>query len=320
MRTPTLQNQHFVPQLLLKNFADTDGRLWFLAKRDDYIGRVPPKKAASDTDFYEFEIDGEAFSFEDRFQKHEAKAGKAIKKLAEGRSPLSLSMAERDDLAAFIALQSFRTEAFLVNLRGHDTRQDKGKALVRLWDSLFLTAPLISNRHWMIMKIEHDEVFYLGDNPVVLQNTENPSAKSSLGFDLIGVEAFIPLTPKLALYLPCPSISNQIIEAHENGLLMQRQLWTSGKGQTTEALVIAKALRGTKPLYEAALLGVPVSAQSQSVLNLNYLQCAWAQKHIYSNQADFGTAKMVFEKSPQYRQPPTSSYSEMFSGFGRAPY
>lgn len=52
--------------------------------------------------------------------------------------------------------------------------RSKGKALVRLWESLRFTTPLIANRHWMMMKIEHDEVFYLGDKPVVLQNTENP--------------------------------------------------------------------------------------------------------------------------------------------------
>jgi hypothetical protein len=171
----------------------------------------------------------------------------------------------------------------------------------------------------MVMKIEHD-VFYLGDNPVVLQNTENPSAKGPLGFDVIGVEAFMPLTPKLALYLPCPSISNQITEAYDNCLVMQRQFWTSGKGLTSDAMAVGKALRGTKQLRDAAVLGKPVPTPSESLLNLNYLQCAWAHKHIYSNRSDFATAKMIFDKTPQYRTPPTSGYGELFSGFGRAPW
>jgi hypothetical protein len=182
-----------------------------------------------------------------------------------------------------------------------------------MWDSMFLTVPLIANRHWMTMRIEHDEVFYLGDNPVVLQNTENPSAKTSLGFDVVGVEAFMPLTPKLALYLPCPSISNQIIDAHRNGLLMQRQMWTNGKGLTPEAIVVGKALHGTRQLHDAALKGVAIQTPATSVLNLNYLQCAWAHKHIYSNYSTFETAKMIFDITPQYRQPPTSGYEPMFS-------
>lgn len=307
-----MQNQHFVPQLLLKNFVGTDGRLFYLDKRDDRFGKVSPKKAASETDFYEFEIDGERFSFEERFQRYEAKAGKGLKKLTEGLPPISLTGPEREDLAAFIALQSFRTEAFLMNLRDHSTREERGKVLARMWDSMFLTVPLIANRHWMMMQIETDKVFYLGDNPVVLQNTEHPSAKSSLGFDIVGVEVYMPITPKLALYLPCPSISNQIIEAHYNGLAMQRQFWRSGHGLSSGAVVVGKALRGTKQLYDAAVLGVPLPAPAESVLNLNYLQCAWAHKHIYSNRSDFKTAKMIFAKTPQYRQPPTSGYQSLF--------
>ncbi|MQB22578.1 DUF4238 domain-containing protein [Agrobacterium tumefaciens] len=312
-----MQNQHFVPQLLLKNFADTDGRLFYLDKRNDHIGKVSPKKAASDTDFYEFNIDGEAFSFEERFQKYETKAGKGLKKLTSGQSPLLLSDAEREDLAAFVALQSFRTEAFLMNLRDHNTREERGKTLSRMWDSLFLSVPLIAARHWMIMQIEHEESFYLGDNPVVLQNTEHPSAKGSLGFDVQGVEAFMPLTPKLALYLPCPSISNQIIKAHYNGLVMQRELWASGVGVSIDAVAVSNALRGTKPLYDAAVHGTALPAPSTSVLNLNYLQSAWAHKHLYANSNKFETARMVFSKSPQYRQPPTSGYAQMFSRNGQ---
>jgi hypothetical protein len=121
------QNQHFVPQLLLKNFTDTDGRLWFLDNRDDRFGKVSPNRAASETNFYEFEMDGATFSFEARFGRYEAKAGKGLKKLAAGQSPLSLTLAERDDLAAFIALQSFRTEAFLMNLRDHQAREKRGR-------------------------------------------------------------------------------------------------------------------------------------------------------------------------------------------------
>jgi hypothetical protein len=44
------------------------------------------------------------------------------------------------------------------------------------------------------MIIEGDEVFYLGDNPMVLQRTDNPNNGSGLGLDVKGVEAFTPFT------------------------------------------------------------------------------------------------------------------------------
>src|SRR5204862_3531118 len=37
-----------------------------------------------------------------------------------------------------------------------------------------------------------------------------------LGFGIEGVEAFLPLTPKCALYMPCVSVSTQIIQGYEN--------------------------------------------------------------------------------------------------------
>jgi hypothetical protein len=49
------ENQHWVPKLLLKNFAD-DGRVYCLDIQTDKITKRPPKYAASERGFNEFEI------------------------------------------------------------------------------------------------------------------------------------------------------------------------------------------------------------------------------------------------------------------------
>jgi hypothetical protein len=46
------------------------------------------------------------------------------------------------------------------------------------------------------MVIDTDEVFYLGDNPVVLQRTENPKDGSNLGF---GSTQAAPITDQSAM-------------------------------------------------------------------------------------------------------------------------
>src|SRR5664280_1183508 len=42
-----------------------------------------------------------------------------------------------------------------------------------------------------------------------------------LGFDIEGVEAFMPLSPKCVLYMPCASVSRQIIGGYEDALAAQ---------------------------------------------------------------------------------------------------
>ena len=68
-----------------------------------------------------------------------------------------------------------------------------------------------------------------------------------------------------------------------------------------------RVMKNSHPLYQALKTGSPLSAASEIVENLNYLQCAWAYKAVYSNRGDFSFAKHVFEKTPQYRKSPRTS-------------
>ena len=90
-----------------------------------------------------------------------------------------------------------------------------GRIFSQLWESMFIPAGYIARRHWALMVIDTDEVFYLGDNPVVLQRTENPKDGSNLGFDIEGIEAFLPLSPKCALYMPCRATSEDRIGRYQ---------------------------------------------------------------------------------------------------------
>jgi hypothetical protein len=59
--------------------------------------------------------------------------------------------------------------------------------------------------------IDRDDVFYLGDQPVVLQRTFDLGNGTNLGFDVQGVEAFMPLCPTCALFMTCRSVSDPLI-------------------------------------------------------------------------------------------------------------
>jgi hypothetical protein len=159
-----------------------------------------------------------------------------------------------------------------------------------------------------LMVIEHDDIFFLGDHPVVLQHTETPTAAKPLGFDIEGVEAFMPLSPKCVLYMPCTSISRQIIGGYQDALAAPENLRRANEvGAVTDmedAAFLALAHRvqeNSGPLYESLTRGVALIASPENVENVNYLQCAWAHTAIYANRRDFTFPRHVFKNTPQYR-------------------
>lgn len=142
------QNQHYVPKFLLRNFVDTDGRVFCFNKKTDGITKPPPKYAGSREGFNEFIIEGESVSFEERFQKIETRAAPVFRKIVEQNSLALVTQAERQAAADFIAIQCFRTNAFREGL-AQNHQANMGSLMEQLWESNFATARLITNRKWL---------------------------------------------------------------------------------------------------------------------------------------------------------------------------
>lgn len=305
-RALDVENQHWIPRFLLKNFADVDGRLFQFSVSDDKITKPPPKFAAARPNFNLGIRRGEPVSFEGRFQKIETAAARPIQDIIAARSLATLSAGQRQAIAIFIAAQSFRTEAYQNGLRMTDGRTDSGAALETLWDNLPHLAAMVERRHWALMETIAQNSFYLGDSPVVLQCTERPDDAMELGFDVPGVEAFLPLSPTLALYLPCPATCGEIINGFHTALgmaswpLARAELQSAGRQDVLR--LAERAIDQSGTLYRSLTQGVPFAADPENVENLNYLQCAWASSAIYSNRSDFSFAERVFRENPGYRQ------------------
>ena len=305
------ENQHWVPQFLIKHFADMDGRVFCLDIHTDEVTKPPPKHAASEEGFNDFALDGEAISFEDKLEKIETKAAPVLKKIVAAKSLIGIRTAERQCVAEFMAAQSFRTKAFYEGLVDRPNRQEIGRIFKELWDSAFVTSSEIARRHWALMVIEGDDIFYLGDNPVVLQRTENPKDGSNLGFDVAGVEAFMPLSPKCALYMPCRTTSEDRIARYNAAIELHRVVRSAAflglPGGSTELQTAQLVISRLHPLLQAFRAGSPIAAAQENIDNLNYLQCSWAHAAIYSNRNDFTFARRVFRENPQYRTVPKTS-------------
>jgi hypothetical protein len=302
------ENQHWVPKFLLKNFVDADGRVFCLNVQTDEITKPPPRLAASTAGFNDFLFDGEAVSFEDQLERIETAAAPILRQIVSSRSVAGLTETQRNQVADFTAAQSFRTEAFYKGLELQSSRQHFGAIFAELWRSARLLSADIVSRKWVVMAINHDDVFYLGDHPVVLQHTEKPSPNEELGFGVKGVEAFLPLSPKCALYMPCVSTSQEIISGYETALLTPENIRLAEFNETSISIDTAKllelsqrVLRKARALYQALTTGAAFVAAPENINNLNSLQCAFAHTAIYSNQRDFSFARRVFRESPQYR-------------------
>ena len=305
------ENQHWVPKFLMRHFADRDGRLFCLDIHTDKVTKPPPKQAASEKGFNDFALDGEAITFEDKLERIETKAAPVLKQIVAAKSLVGIGAAQRQRVAELMAAQSFRTKAFYEGLADKPDRQEFGRIFRELWDSAFITVSEIARRHWALMVIEGADIFYLGDNPVVLQRTDNPKDGSNLGFDVKGVESFLPLSPTCALYMPCKATSDDRIARYDAAMELHRVVSSAVlrgvPGGSTELQTAQLVISRLHTLVQAFRTGAPISATQENIDNLNYLECSWSHGAIYSNRRDFAFARRVFRENPHYRTVPKTS-------------
>jgi Protein of unknown function (DUF4238) len=305
------ENQHWVPKFLIRNFADSDGRVFCLDIHADRVVKRPPKYVAAEPAFNNFIRDGEPISFEDKLESIETRAAPILRRIISAQSLANIGSEERQRVAEFIAAQSFRTKAFYEGLADKPDRQEFGGIFAKLSESMFITANWIVRRGWVLTVIEDDEVFYIGDNPVVLQRTDNPKDGRNLGLDVTGVEAFMPLSPQHALYMRCSTTSNDRIARYDTAVELHRIVRSSalrglpgGSGELQTAQLVIRTLH---PLVTALRTGAPLTVDRSNIENLNYLQCSWSHTAIYSNRNDFAFARRVFRENPHYKSAPKTS-------------
>jgi hypothetical protein len=311
------ENQHWVPKFLVKYFADRDGRVFCFDIHTDQITKPPPRQAASEKGFNDFKVDGETISFEDRLEKIETHAAPILKRMIDERQLTTLTAEDRRRVAAFVATQSFRTKAFYEGLSAKMDRNTFAGKFSLLFDGISILGAEIARRHWALMIASGEEAFYLGDNPAVLQRTDNPRDGSRLGFDVAGVEAFLPLAPHCALYMPCRKISEERIERYNAAIDLHRVVRSAAlrghPGGADELRMAQLVISRLDPIYQAMTTGVALPAQPDYVENLNYLECSWAHSAVYSNRRDFAFARRVFRENPHYREMPTTSLIDMIA-------
>ena len=277
------------------------------------VTKLPPKLTASEHGFNDFFIDGKAVSFEDKLEKIETLAAPVLKRMIEGRTLAGLTPKDRRRVAEFMAAQSFQTKAFHEGLADNLDRQAIGRIFSQLWESMFIPAGYIARRHWALMVIDTDEVFYLGDNPVVLQRTETQKT---------GVTS--ALTSRASKHLrsplnaPCTCRAghkrgqNRALSSRHRSALcgsLARAAWSTrwGRGIANGSIGDQSASSAGSSFHHGDTYNRRCGEYKE--LELSAMQLG-ASGHLW-RASRLRIARHVFEKNPQYRTVPKTSLVQM---------
>lgn len=237
------KSQHYVPRFLLKPFC-RDGK--HITVTDLKTGKTYPNNitnVAQENYFYELDTMQGNVSLEAQFAKSEGLAAPIIDKIIETESISWFSDNDYDILEDFILCLFYRTRKYINHVKNflktnnialfdiigadgnirktvysHDEPVDDNLAKVMSYNFLNhierddTVRDALASMEWLLLKSPGTSTFITSDNPAILSNRANEGMKypDSSGFDLPHSQIFLPISPKLMLYL---SASATVYEA-----------------------------------------------------------------------------------------------------------
>ena len=284
-----MDNQHYVPRLLLKHFVFGSTKLFVFDKRTERPFPKAIKKVACGFGFDECEVGGEPFSIDPLLKKIENRASPIIDSLVAMRSLRVLSGPDKEMLALFATVQMLRTDGRRKELKGLidsvrdaveragidpskvrgfeflDMEQTRVAAITSLPELARDLLPEFLNKSFILYSTTEEHPFYISDNPVVRFNLKQDPLRSTLGLRTRGIQIYLPISSTLCLGFLCPSIN--------------------------------------LPL-RVRILGRPLSLSPANVEHFNSLQVLNAEQFVYSQREDFALVRTMFSQIPEARRGP----------------
>jgi hypothetical protein len=310
--------QHYVPQFLLRKFGTgKKHQLYVYDKQARKAFITNAKNVASESRFYDFNLDGQETTLEPMLSRLEASAKPIIEEILERNSLAFMEPDDRAILSTFFAVQYTRTRVFREQwasvpglLRKHfDQRGEPAENLTEIADYLrdpteneikLETARFLmrrsqefgahfDNKTWVLVATTRKRPFLISDNPIALQNMLNFGPLGNLGLAVRGIEIYFPLCPTRALALWCPSHEAALRKSIED--LQRLPGVAPGTGYIHD-------------LLEAIEDGSPLMYKPENVENFNSLQIAWSERFVFSCEEDFSLARQMIAKNPRLRWGP----------------
>lgn len=338
-KTKQAENQHYVPQFLLRNFSilgktGKDKHIYVFDKRTDKPFSTNIKNIATERGFYDFSIGEEDHSLEPHLSDLEAKTQQALNKIIKKQKLSVLSEEDKCWIALFVGVQFLRVKkqremtknlskemAERIHAMGFDPKQIEDvqemndeqvkMATLRTFVKNFqILAELILKKDWILFEFPSKNPLYISDHPVALHNDESFGPYGNIGFAVPMIQIYLPISSNLALGFWCPTMINKFIEniAEIEGIEQKLQMNLVlnpqiDRSQVEASLELCKNEK-QKPLdfIEKVNSGLPIIQTPDQVTFLNSLQVSWANRFVMCRDSDFSLVKRMIAEDEKYRK------------------
>lgn len=343
------ENQHYVPEMLLRNFAGSGGgkepQVFAFDKATGKTFRTAVGNVATERRFNDVVVNGHLVgSFEPALARVESEAAAPVSKLVAERHLGALSPTEKEFISFFLAAQLLRAKNArevhrklnadiaekIRRMRGDPQRVRGYRPFANEEDlKLFhlhvlekgvpkISRLLLATKCWILCQTDAKKPFWISDNPIVRHNEQDFGPYDNLGLAVPGLELYVPLSSTLLLGLWCPTRRAKYVDpVYERDRIIRSftATWrTSPHYRPAIDDVILRhcfgaELREPRRLVRAVEEGAPLESTPENLVFYNWLQLRWAERQVYSCDGNFDLAREILAKDPEYRLPPRMTLS-----------
>jgi hypothetical protein len=312
--------QHYVPKLILKQFADSRDQLYVFDKNNNNIFPDTIKKAGGQKYYYNFEIADEKLTLENYLCKIENKVAPYIKKIIKEKNVSILQDKERIELSIFLSIQMVRVPSF--SNRANDLSQQIKNIAIKQGapesyfeenkimsedkniESIFRANQIMTaheqakyfiEKDWFLIETDIENPFFIGDNPVCLHNDEKYGVYGNIGLAVKGIQIYFPLTPTLALAIYCPSHYNKFSDS-------AKYFEKICKKDLRILKFFGDKYTKTKKIIDVIKTGTVLKPEPENVIFFNSLQIQFAERFIYANSNNFELVEKIIAENDNLKK------------------
>ncbi|MBJ9201384.1 DUF4238 domain-containing protein [Citrobacter freundii] len=316
--------QHTVPRFLLRHFSTpARGKRLRLYAFDKAAGRAyatTPDDATVRNTFYNLDDHPERPSLEPLLGIYEHEAAPVIADLLRHKDIRELTQDDRYKLAVFVAVQRARTFGELARISGMisvlvnkmvaigATEEQAGETLgispegdhrdvfLRQLVQQVSHIDHLLNKDWFLLETKPEHPFFVSDNPVVLENSNDFGPYGNIGLAVPGIQIYLPLSSTLMLAIYCPSIRQQKIR------LKQELLYNI---VNAPHLIPAHSCPFDNLKYLNRFtdyLLMPLT--EKHVMHYNALQVEYAEQYVFCGENEFSLVERMLADNDRFRTGP----------------
>ena len=316
------QNQHYVPQTLLRHFSVPLKRKQIIVfdKQEERTFSTNIRNVSSEKAFYNIDVGDQSLTMEGSLRSVEDSTAKINSTVIETEQLPKAESIERLLLSIFVAVQFLRVKNLRTTITAtNDLLKQKLQSIgtaeadierlttmgeedakivsMRMLEQTSQFVPLFYYKPWILLKTTKGNPFFISDNPVTLQNERDFGLCGNLGLGVEGIEIYMPLSSQLSLGILCPIHEKEIISLHEQFSDVRQR-----RPEIVEQL--GERAAWCDNLRSGIGTGAAIPTPPEVVLNLNSLQVYFSSRFVYCTNDSFDLVREMIRKNPRVKAGP----------------